>query len=306
MLAYFVRRITLMVPVVLGVILIVAATLEFIPGDPAALLLGQFATPESVEALRHELNLDQPFLIRYFRYIGDLFRGDLGRSVTLRRRVTAEILDTLPATLQLTGAATLLVLLVSIPLGTFVAARPNSFLDNLVRLFSLAGLSMPVFWTGIVLVLLFSVYLGLFPVGGYGGINHLILPAVTLAAPSIGMVTRMVRSSVMEVLREEYVNVARAKGLQERVVLFKHALRNGLIPVVTVLGAQLGQMLGGAVLTESVFAWPGLGRLTVHAIFRRDFVLIQGVVLVLALIYISVNLLVDLSYGLINPRISYK
>ena len=295
-----------MVPVALGVILVVAATLEFIPGDPAALLLGQFATPESVEALRHELSLDQPFLIRYVRYIGGLLRGDLGRSVTLKRGVSAEILETLPATLQLTGVSMFLVLVVSLPLGTFVAARPNSLLDNLVRLFSLAGLSMPVFWTGIVLVLLFSVKLGLFPVGGYGELNHLILPAVTLAAPSIGMMTRMVRSSVMEVLREEYVNTARAKGLREIVVLFKHALRNGLIPVVTVLGAQLGQMLGGAILTESVFAWPGLGRLTEHAIFRRDFVLIQGVVLVLALIYLSVNLLVDLSYALINPRVSYQ
>jgi len=215
-------------------------------------------------------------------------------------------METLPATLELTGVSMLLVLVVSIPLGTLVAAKPNSVLDNIVRLFSLAGLSMPVFWTGIVLILLFSVNLRLFPVGGYGGLRHLFLPAVTLASASIGMVTRMVRSSVMEVLREEYITSARAKGLKEWTVLFKHALRNGLIPVVTVLGSQVGQMMGGAILTESVFAWPGLGRLTVHAIFRRDFVLIQGVVVVLALIYVLVNLLVDLSYALINPRISYQ
>jgi len=306
MFTYFLRRSLLMIPVILGVILVVTATLDFIPGDPAELLLGQFATPESIQTLRHELNLDQPFFVRYLRYVGDLFRGSLGRSITLKRAVSEEIMETLPATLELTGVSMLLVLVVSIPLGTLVAAKPNSVLDNIVRLFSLAGLSMPVFWTGIVLILLFSVNLRLFPVGGYGGLRHLFLPAVTLASASIGMVTRMVRSSVMEVLREEYITSARAKGLKEWTVLFKHALRNGLIPVVTVLGSQVGQMMGGAILTESVFAWPGLGRLTVHAIFRRDFVLIQGVVVVLALIYVLVNLLVDLSYALINPRISYQ
>ena len=306
MFAYFSRRLLLMIPVILGVILVVTATLDFIPGDPAELLLGQFATPKSIQALRHELNLDQPFFIRYLRYVGDLFRGNLGQSITLKRAVSEEIMETLPATLELTGVSMLLVLVVSIPLGTLVAAKPNSVLDNIVRLFSLAGLSMPVFWTGIVLILLFSVNFRLFPVGGYGGLRHLVLPAVTLASASIGMVTRMDRSSVMEVLREEYITSARAKGLKEWTVLFKHALRNGLIPVVTVLGSQVGQMMGGAILTESVFAWPGLGRLTVHAIFRRDFVLIQGVVVVLALIYVLVNLLVDLSYALINPRISYQ
>lgn len=306
MVAYLVRRLLLMIPVILGVILVVTATLDFIPGDPAELLLGQFATPESVRQLRHELDLDQPFIVRYVRYVGNLLTGDLGHSITLKRSVSAEILDTLPATLELTGVAMLLVLLVSIPFGALVAAKPNSVLDNLVRLISLAGLSMPVFWTGIVLILLFSLTLRLFPVGGYGGLRHLVLPAITLASASIGMVTRMVRSSVMEVLREDYITSARAKGLRANVVLFKHALRNGLIPVVTVLGAQLGQMMGGAILTESVFAWPGMGRLTVHAIFRRDFVLIQGVVVVLAVIYVLVNLVVDLSYALINPRISYQ
>jgi len=306
MFVYLLRRLLLMIPVILGVILVVTATLDFIPGDPAELLLGQFATPESIQTLSHELNLDQPFFIRYLRYVGDLFRGNLGQSITLKRAVSEEIMETLPATLELTGVSMLLVLVVSIPLGTLVAAKPNSVLDNIVRLFSLAGLSMPVFWTGIVLILLFSVNLRLFPVGGYGGLRHLLLPAVTLASASIGMVTRMVRSSVMEVLSEEYITSARAKGLKEWTVLFKHALRNGLIPVVTVLGSQVGQMMGGAILTESVFAWPGLGRLTVHAIFRRDFVLIQGVVVVLALIYVLVNLLVDLSYALINPRISYQ
>jgi len=306
MLAYTIRRLFLLIPVVLGILLIVTATLELVPGDPAALMLGQFATTETVADLRHALNLDRPYLVRYVYYVWDLLHGDLGRSYTMKREISDEILETLPATAQLAGLALLLVLVVSIPAGALAAAKPNSFLDNAVRVLSLAGLSMPIFWTAIVLIILFSVKLGFLPVGGYGGIRHLVLPAVTLAAPSIGMVTRMVRSSVMEIFCEEYVNTARAKGLRERVVLFKHVLRNALIPVVTVLGAQLGQMLGGAVLTETVFSWPGLGRLTVLAIFRRDYVLIQGVVVVLALIYIFVNLAVDLTYALINPRISYS
>jgi peptide/nickel transport system permease protein len=306
MLAYTIRRLFLLIPVVLGILLIVTATLELVPGDPAALMLGQFATTETVADLRHALNLDRPYLVRYVYYVWDLLHGDLGRSYTMKREISDEILETLPATAQLAGLALLLVLVVSIPAGALAAAKPNSFLDNAVRVLSLAGLSMPIFWTAIVLIILFSVKLRFLPVGGYGGIRHLVLPAVTLAAPSIGMVTRMVRSSVMEIFCEEYVNTARAKGLSERVVLFKHVLRNALIPVVTVLGAQLGQMLGGAVLTETVFSWPGLGRLTVLAIFRRDYVLIQGVVVVLALIYILVNLAVDLTYALINPRISYS
>jgi len=306
MLAYTIRRLFLLIPVILGILLIVTATLELVPGDPAALMLGQFATTETVADLRHALNLDRPYLVRYVYYVWDLLQGDLGRSYSMKREISDEILETLPATAQLAGLALLLVLVISIPIGALAAAKPNSFLDNAVRVSSLAGLSMPIFWTAIVLIILFSVKLRLLPVGGYGGIRHLVLPAVTLAAPSIGMVTRMVRSSVMEIFCEEYVNTARAKGLSELGVLFKHVLRNALIPVVTVLGAQLGQMLGGAVLTETVFSWPGLGRLTVLAIFRRDYVLIQGVVVVLALIYILVNLAVDLTYALINPRISYS
>lgn len=199
----------------------------------------------------------------------------------------------------------MIVLLVSIPLGTVTAAKPNSTLDNVVRVLSLGGLSMPVFWTGILLMLLFGLHLRWFPVCGYGGIRYLVLPAVTLAAPSVGMMTRIVRSSIMEVLHEDYINTARAKGLTESLVLYKHALRNGLIPVITLLGTQLGQMLGGAVLTESVFAWPGLGRLTIYAIFSRDFILIQGVVLVFALLYAITNLLVDISYTIVNPAIVY-
>jgi ABC-type dipeptide/oligopeptide/nickel transport system permease component len=195
--------------------------------------------------------------------------------------------------------------LLGIPLGVVSAARPNSLLDNLIRIFSLAGLSMPVFWTGLVFIVLFSVNLRWFPVGGMGTWRHFVLPAVTLALPSIAILARLTRSTMLEVLREDYVRTARSKGVSRHAVLFKHTLRNALIPVVTALGLILGQMLGGAVLTETVFSWPGIGRLTVFAIFNRDYVLLQGVVLILALIYVLVNLLVDLSYGLIDPRVTY-
>ena len=305
MIVYTIRRIMYLVPVLLGVVFLISVSLEFIPGDPAALILGQFATPEAVSAMREDLHLNQPFFVRYLYYIRGLLRADLGRSFTLRREVSAEIAEALPATLELTGVSMMIVLLVSIPLGTVTAAKPNSTLDNVVRVLSLGGLSMPVFWTGILLMLLFGLHLRWFPVCGYGGIRYLVLPAVTLAAPSVGMMTRIVRSSIMEVLHEDYINTARAKGLTESLVLYKHALRNGLIPVITLLGTQLGQMLGGAVLTESVFAWPGLGRLTIYAIFSRDFILIQGVVLVFALLYAITNLLVDISYTIVNPAIVY-
>ena len=305
MLTYAIRRILLAIPILLGVVLIVLLSMELIPGDPVALMLGEFATPESIAATRAELGLDRPLVVRYVEYVLDVVRGDLGTSIKDNRPVATMIGETLPATAQLAGAAVLLSVLVGVPLGVVSAARPGGILDNLVRVVSLAGLSMPVFWTGLVFIVFFSVTLGWFPVAGRGTLRHLVLPSVTLALPSIAILARMTRASLLEVLQEDYVRTARSKGLSRRSLLYKHALRNALIPVVTALGLQLGQMLGGAVLTETVFSWPGLGRLTVFAIFNRDFVLVQGVVLVLATVYVSVNLLVDLSYGLFDPRVSY-
>lgn len=305
MFTYFLRRVLFTIPIVLGVVLIVMLSLDLIPGDPVALMLGEFATPESIAATRATLDLDKPLPVRYVNYVGNLLQGDLGRSIKDRRPVAEVIGETLPATLQLAGAAILLTVLLGVPLGVLSAAKPYSFLDNVVRVVSLAGLSMPVFWTGLVFIVLFSVELGWFPVAGRGTWRHLVLPSVTLALPSVAILARMTRASLLEVLQEDYVRTARSKGMGERSILYKHALRNALIPVVTALGLQLGQMLGGAVLTETVFSWPGLGRLTVFAIFNRDFVLVQGVVLVLALVYVFVNLLVDLSYGLFDPRVSY-
>lgn len=306
MLNYLLRRLLLTVPLALGVVLIVTISFDLIPGDPAALILGEFATPEAVAQLRTSLGLDRSLPVRFVNYVGDILRGDLGNSIRDRRPVTAILAETFPFTATLSAAAFALVVLIGIPLGVTSASRPGSWLDNLVRVVSLVGLSMPVFWTGIVFVVIFSVQLGWTPVSGTGTWRHLVLPSLTLALPSIAVVARMTRSTVLEVLREDFVRTAKAKGVAERSTLYKHTLRNALIPVVTIIGLQLGQMLGGAVLTETVFAWPGVGRLTVFAIFNRDFVLMQGLVLVLALLYLLLNLLVDLSYGLIDPRVRYS
>jgi peptide/nickel transport system permease protein len=306
MLSYLIRRVLVTIPLALGVVLIVTVTFDLIPGDPAALILGEFATPQAIAELRTTLGLDRPLAVRYVSYVGDILQGDLGRSIRDRRPVTAILAETFPFTVQLAFAAIVLVLAFGIPLGVLAASRPGSWVDNLIRVTSLAGLSMPVFWTGLVFIVIFSVNLRWFPVSGSGTWRHLVLPAVTLALPSIAVVSRMTRATVLEVLREDFIRTARAKGVAAPSLLYKHTLRNALIPVVTVLGLQLGQMLGGAVLTETVFAWPGVGRLTVFAIFNRDFVLMQGLVLVLAMVYVFVNLLVDLSYGIIDPRVAYS
>jgi peptide/nickel transport system permease protein len=306
MFSYLIRRVLLTVPLALGVVFVVTVTFDLIPGDPAALILGEFATPQAIAELRTSLGLDRSLPVRYVAYVGDILRGDLGRSIRDRRPVTDILGETFPYTLLLAFAAIALVLVVGIPLGVAAASQPGSWVDNVIRVASLAGLSMPVFWTGLVFIVLFSVNLRWFPVSGTGTWRHLVLPAVTLALPSIAVVARMTRATVLEVLREDFIRTARAKGVAAPSVLYKHTLRNALIPVVTVLGLQLGQMLGGAVLTETVFAWPGVGRLTVFAIFNRDFVLMQGLVLVLAMVYVFVNLLVDLSYGIIDPRVAYS
>jgi len=303
-LTFVLRRLLLAIPVLLGVIFVVMLTLDVIPGDPVALMLGEHATKEAVARLREFLGLDKPLVVRYFQYLGRLATGDLGRSIQQNRPVLDELAEAWPATLQLTLAALALAAAVGIAAGIVSAVWPNSAFDAVARLASLFGLSMPVFWTGLVLIVVFAFWLPWFPVGGTGSPAHLVLPAVTLALPSIAMIARMTRSSVLEVLREDYVRTARAKGVHEHWVVVKHALRNAFIPILTLLGLQAGQLMGGAVLTETVFAWPGLGRLMVKAIFARDYVLLQGAVLIFALAFVVVNLIVDLSYGALDPRIS--
>ena len=304
MLTFVLRRLLLAIPVLLGVIFAVMLTIELIPGDPVELMLGQNASQEAVAHLREFLGLDRPLLVRYGEYLGKLLTGDLGRSIQQNRPVADELGEAWPATAQLTLAALCLAAVVGVVAGIVSAVWPNSVFDALARLASLFGLSMPIFWIGLCLIVVFALWLPWLPVGGTGSLAHLVLPAVTLALPSIAVIARMTRSSVLEVLREDYVRTARAKGVAERLVVVKHALRNAFIPIVTLLGLQAGQLMGGAVLTETVFAWPGLGRLMVKAIFARDYVLLQGAVLVFALAFVVVNLLVDLSYGALDPRVS--
>jgi peptide/nickel transport system permease protein len=301
---YLLRRLLQAVPVVLGVIFAVMLTIELIPGDPVTLMLGEHATQESVAAVRHALGLDRPLLVRYVQYIGNLLHGDLGRSLRERRQVSEELADVWPATLELTMAALIIAVICGVLAGVVSAVWPNSLFDAVTRLTSLFGLSMPVFWTGLTLIVFFSLWLNWLPVGGAGSLRHLIMPAVTLSLPSLAMVARMTRSSVLEVLREDYIRTARAKGVREQVVVLKHGLRNACIPIVTLLGLQVGQLLGGAVLTETVFAWPGMGRLIVRAIFARDYILLQGAILVFALAFVLINLLVDISYAMFDPRVS--
>jgi peptide/nickel transport system permease protein len=303
MLTFVVRRLLLAVPVLLGVVFVVMLTIDLLPGDVVTLMLGEHATKDAVAKLREHLGLDKPFLVRYLDYVGRVAQGDLGRSIQQNRSVAAELADAWPATLELTLAALVIAAVAGIAAGVASAVWPNSLFDALARLGSLFGLSMPIFWTGLVLIVVFSLWLNWLPVGGTGSLRHLVLPAVTLALPSVAMIARMTRSAVLDVLREDYVRTARAKGVGELWVLGRHALRNAFIPILTLIGLQSGQLMGGAVLTETVFAWPGLGRLMVKAIFARDYILLQGAVLVFALAFVIINLIVDLSYGLLDPRV---
>jgi ABC-type dipeptide/oligopeptide/nickel transport system permease component len=306
MINYIIKRLLLSIPTIFGVIFIVMLTIELVPGDPVELMLGEHATKEAVENVRTALGLDKPLLTRYFMYLKNLTKGDMGRSIRENRLVSQEISDVWPATLKLTIAAMVIALSIGVMLGIFSAVKPNSYFDGTNRIISLFGLSMPVFWIGLVMIVIFAYWLRLLPTGGTGSWKHIVLPAVTLSLPSIAMVSRMTRSSLLEVLKEDYVRTARAKGLSEKVVILKHALKNALIPIVTLSGLQLGQLMGGAILTETVFAWPGLGRLMIRAIFARDYILLQGTVLVFALAFVLINLIVDLSYSFLDPRVSYK
>jgi len=269
-------------------------------------MLGEGASVTQVERLRHELGLDRPILEQYRAFIVGILHGDLGNSFRNQEPVTRAIIARYPATIELRVAAVIFSILVAVPLGVLAAIRRGHTADRLVGLFSLFGVSFPNFAIGPVLILLISIMLGLLPVSGRGGFSHLILPALTLGAGLAATTTRMVRSSMLEEIRQDYVRTARAKGLSERVVLFGHALRNGLIPVITVLGLQAGVLLAGAIVTETIFSWPGLGRLTFQAISARDYPLVQGCILTIALTYILVNLVTDVLYSLVDPRIQYE
>jgi peptide/nickel transport system permease protein len=310
-LSYIARRLLLTIPTLLGVTFLVFAVVRLQPGDPALEIAGQGATKEILESIRQELGLDRPFLVQYLDFMEKLFRGDLGRSLKTKEPVAPKVWNRFLNTLELTAVAMIIAVLIGSTAGIISAIRPYSIWDNLSMLGALFGVSMPVFWQGIMLMLVFALWLeqwigwGL-PATGRGTLLHLILPALTLGTSSAAIIARMMRSTMLEILRQEYILTAHAKGASSGAVIFKHALRNALIPVVTVVGLTFGGLLSGAVLTETVFAWPGIGRLIVEeGILTRDYPIVQGAILMVALGFVLVNLLVDLLYAYIDPRIRY-
>ncbi len=305
MLQYLIKRLLSTIPVLIGISLLLFLMLRMLPGDPALVLAGQMASPEEVENIRHQLGLDRPIHLQYAVFLSRLVRFDLGRSARTQNPVKQEIWARLPNTILLAVLAITLACLFGIPAGIISAVRPYTWIDYVVTSTALFGISMPVFWLGLMLVVVFSIVLNWLPAGGTGSWKHVILPSLTLAAFVVAFIARMTRSSMMEALSQDFTTTARSKGLKERVVIIKHALKNALIPIITVVGLQFGMLLGGAVLTETVFAWPGLGRLIVDSILARDYPIIQGAILVFGLLYILVNLVVDLLYAYVDPRIRY-
>jgi ABC-type dipeptide/oligopeptide/nickel transport system permease component len=306
MLRYIGERAFQAVPVLIGITVVTFLMLHLVPGDPVLLFAGDKPMTEAQAAeIRHQLGLDRPLLTQYEDYAGHLVRGDLGRALRSQRPVLATILEVLPATVQLTLAALALATALGLLLGVVAALAHRTWLDTAAMGVAILGVSMPVFYSSLLLLMLFSFTLGWFPATGQGGLDHLILPATALGLISSAVLARLVRSGMLGVLRQDYIVTARAKGLSRVLVVWRHALRNALIPVITMLGLQLGALLGGAVVTETIFSRPGLGRLAVDAILSRDFPLVQGAVLVAAVVYVAVNLLVDIAYAAVDPRIRY-
>ena len=305
MFQYTLRRILIALPAIFGVIIVVFAMVRPAPGPPAVMLAGEFADQATIERIRERFGLDRSMPEQFLTFVSNLAQGDLGRSTRTNRLVTEDLAQFFPNTLELALGAILVALAIGIPAGMLSAIKRNTWVDAAVTFVALLGVSMPVFWFGLLAILFFSVELGWFPVAGRGSFAHLVLPAITLGVSSTAIIARMTRSSMLEVLDQDYVRTARAKGVQTRSLIAKHALRNALPPVVTVIGLQFGQLLGGAILTETVFGWPGLGRLLVDSIFARDYPMVQGLVIVFAAMFAFVNLLVDLTYERIDPRVRY-
>jgi ABC-type dipeptide/oligopeptide/nickel transport system permease component len=302
---YLVRRLLLTIPVLFGVATLVFSLIHLVPGDPVQAMLGESASPQDISELRGRLGLDRPLLVQYGAFLKGVARGDLGASLRTNQTVTAAIAERLPATLELAFAAMAVAILISIPLGIIAAVRAGTHVDHAATTLALVGISMPNFWLGPLLAILFSVTLGWLPVSGRGTAAHLVLPAITLGAPLAAVIARMTRASVIEELRELYVLAARARGLSRARAVLRHAFRNSLIPIVTVLGLQFGAVLTGAVITETIFAWPGVGRLLIQSISFRDYPLVQGCILLIAITYVTMNLLTDLAYGFLDPRIRF-
>lgn len=301
------------VPTLLAAIVCVFFLIHLVPGDPVRVMLGVDATQEEVDAIREKLGLDRPLLTQLLYFLRNLARGDLGESIYFRLPVLSLLLSRLGATVELAGVALLIAVVVAIPLGVVAAVRRYSLVDSISSMMALAGVSLPSFWLGILLLYFFAVKWRVLPLTGrvgppwtVEGLRHILLPGMTLGAGLVASTTRLTRASMLEVLNQDFMRTARAKGLREAVVIYKHGLKNALIPIVTNLGLQMGVVLGGAFLTETVFAWPGIGRLTVQAILRRDFPIIQGTTLFLAAGFVLINILVDIVYVLLDPRIRYR
>jgi peptide/nickel transport system permease protein len=311
---YIIRRLLLAIPVLLGASFIVFWSIRWVRGDPARAIAGELATPAMIAQVREQLGLDRPVPVQYGIYLSRVVQGDLGRSIRTGVPVTNEIIRRLPNTLQLTVASLVLSAAIGIPIGIFSATRPNSWFDGGSMTFALLGVSMPIFWLGLMLMILFSVLLPrwlelpgpVLPPTGSGTWKHMVMPTIALAASSMAIQARMTRACMLEVLRQDYIRTARAKGLLELKVIYRHALRNAMIPIVTIIGLQFGALLGGAVITETVFAWPGIGRLLVEAISFRDYPVIQGSILVITAGFVFTNLVVDVLYAYLDPRVKYE
>jgi len=305
-LRFLARRLLLTIPVLLGVATLVFSLIHLIPGDPAQAMLGETASQQDIDELRHRLGLDRPLLEQYVSFLGGAVRGDLGTSLRTGDPVTTQILDRMPATAELAMAAMVVALVCSLPLGIAAAVWRGTVIDHAAMTVALAGISVPNFWLGPLLAIVFAVELGWLPVSGRGTLLHLILPAISLGAALAAILARMTRATLLEELREQYVVAARARGVSRFRAVMRHAFRNSLIPVVTLMGLQFGAVLTGAVITETIFAWPGIGRLLVQSIGFRDYPLVQGCILLIAVTYLAVNLLTDLAYGVLDPRIRYE
>jgi ABC-type dipeptide/oligopeptide/nickel transport system permease component len=303
---FLARRLLLTIPVLIGVATLVFSLIHLIPGDPVQAMLGESASPRDVAVLRERLGLNRPLYVQYVAFMKGALTGDLGTSLRTNQPVTAAIAERMPATIELALASMIVAILIAVPLGIVAAVWAGTGIDHAATTLALVGISMPTFWLGPLLAIVFSVSLGWFPVSGRGSLAHLVLPAITLGAPLAAVLARMTRASVLEELRELYVLAARARGVSRARAVLKHAFRNSLIPIVTVLGLQFGAVLTGAVITETIFAWPGVGRLLIQSISARDYPAVQGCILLIAITYVSMNLLVDLAYGFLDPRIRYE
>ncbi len=307
MFSYVIRKILYSVPVIWGVVTVVFILMAVVPGDPARLMMGQRGDPATLARIRADLGLDLPLHRQYFRFLGDMARGDLGKSYRNNERVTTALADRFGATMRLAFWAMVVAAVIGVAAGILSAVRQYSLFDYSAMFIAISGVSAPVFWVGLLLLLVFAYGFHVIPGVGYGDGDwrYLVLPVITLGVRPAALIARLTRSCMLEVMSQDYIRTARAKGLAEKVVILKHAFKNALIPVVTIIGTQVAELLSGAVLTETIFAWPGVGRLAVEALVARDFPMIRGTVIFMALLFLVANLLVDLSYGFIDPRIRY-